>query len=96
MAAVKKPEKMSETTASGCSSEKDMLSENGEGTTMARPIVMPDEYTGEDWIDWITNFELCARINDWDDAAKTSFLAAKLKRQAHRQAQPVYRDLSRP
>ena len=71
-----------------------MLSENGEGTTMARPIVMPDEYTGEDWIDWITNFELCARINDWDDAAKTSFLAAKLKRQAHRQAQPVYRDLS--
>ncbi|CAB4043952.1 Hypothetical predicted protein, partial [Paramuricea clavata] len=57
---------------------------------MTRPIVMPDVYTGEDWIDWITNFELCARINEWDNKSKSAFLAVKLKKQAQR----VYRDLS--
>jgi hypothetical protein len=57
---------------------------------MTRPIVMPDVYTGEeDWIDWITNFELCARINEWDNELKTEFLAVKLKKRAQR----VYRDL---
>ena len=55
-----------------------------------RPIVMPDQYTGEeDWMDWIVHFELCARINDWDDEAKTDFLAVRLTKTA----QQVYRDL---
>ena len=44
----------------------------------------------EDWIDWITNFEVCARIKEWDNESKTAFLAVKLKKQAQR----VYRDLS--
>ena len=56
----------------------------------SRPVVLPDEYTGdEDWLDWLTHFELCAKINDWDDKSKTAFLAVRLKRSA----QQVYRDL---
>ena len=56
----------------------------------SRPVVLPDEYTGdEDWLDWLTHFELCAKINDWDDKLKTTFLAVRLKRSA----QQVYRDL---
>ena len=56
----------------------------------SRPVVLPDEYTGdEDWLDWLTHFELCAKINDWDDKSKTAFLAVRLKRLA----QQVYRDL---
>ena len=56
----------------------------------SRPVVLPDEYTGdEDWLHWQTRFELCAKINDWDDKLKTAFLAVRLKRSA----QQVYRDL---
>ena len=56
----------------------------------SQPVVLPDEYTGdEDWLDWLTHFELCAKINDWDDKSKTAFLAVRLKRSA----QQVYRDL---
>ena len=56
----------------------------------SRPVVLTDKYTGdEDWLDWLTHFELCAKINDWDDKLKTAFLAVRLKRSA----QQVYRDL---
>ena len=56
----------------------------------SRPIVMPDQYTGqEDWMDWIEHFELCARINDWNDETKTDFLAVRLTKAA----QQVYCDL---
>ena len=51
---------------------------------------MPDQYTGEEyWMDWIVHFELCARINDWDDETKTDFLTMRLTKAAHQ----VYRDL---
>ena len=46
----------------------------------SRPVVLPDEYTGdEDWLDWLTHFEPCAKINDWDDKLKTAFLAVRLR-----------------
>ena len=46
----------------GSSSEKAV---NQDVQSSSRPIVMPDQYTGEeDWMDWIMHFELCARIND--------------------------------
>ena len=65
------------------------ISDENEKNT-SRPVVLPDEYTGdEDWLDWLTHFELCAKINDWDDKSKTAFLAVRLKRSA----QQVYRDL---
>ena len=55
-----------------------------------KSLVMPDQYTGEeDWLDWITNFELCAKINEWDDESKATFLAVRMKSIA----QQVYRDL---
>ena len=71
----------------GSSSEKAV---NQDVQSSSRPIVMPDQYTGEeDWMDWIVHFELCARINDWDDETKTDFLAVRLTKAA----QQVYRDL---
>ena len=63
---------------------------NQDVQSSSRPIVRPDQYTGEeDWMDWIVHFELCARINDWDDETKTDFLALRLTKAA----QQVYRDL---
>ena len=56
----------------------------------SRPVELLDEYTGDDdWLEWLTHFELCAKINNWDDKSKTAFLVVRLKRSA----QQVYRDL---
>lgn len=67
-----------------------MAQEVPEPAKIARPLVMPDQYTGEEnWSDWLANFELCASINEWDDKTKASFLAVRLKKTA----QQVYRDI---
>ena len=58
--------------------------------TISQPVVLPDEYTrDEHWLDWVTHFELCAKINDWEDKSKTAFLVVRLKRSW----QQVYRGL---
>ena len=47
-----------------------------------KPIVMPEPYDGVSSLtleDWLTNFEICSRINGWTESQKCSFLAVKLR-----------------
>ena len=44
-----------------------------------RPVIKPDRYDGKSqWTSYITHFEMCARINGWDNNAKLQYLAVLL------------------
>lgn len=52
---------------------------------LKRPLVMPENFTGEDSVHWnhyIKSFEACAELNGWSNEIKCKFLAVKLKNQA--------------
>ena len=49
----------------------------------ARPLVLPEPFTGEgSWDQWIAHFENVAAVNAWDDAAKLLWLRARLTKRA--------------
>ena len=46
----------------------------------ARPSVMPEAYTGQgDWLEYLEYFNLCAAVNQWNDAQRAQFLAVRLR-----------------
>lgn len=52
----------------------------GDGFQNRKPVVMPDKYDGTGvWQDYITQFEMCAEINTWNDRQKATFLAVSLR-----------------
>ena len=46
-----------------------------------KPVVMPESYDGVSltFEDWLTNFEICCKINGWTESQRCSILAVKLK-----------------
>ena len=60
-----------------------MASDNeAQSSTMHRPIVMPESFSGgkeEDWGSWIKYFENCADINGWSNDIKSKFLQVRLR-----------------
>ena len=59
----------------------------------ARPVVIPELFSGEGsarWDDWINHFDRIADVNDWDDAKKKKWLPARLTGRAA----SVYKRLS--
>ena len=47
----------------------------------AKPLVIPELFSGEGnqrWDDWLDHFERVAKVNSWDDAAKLTWLPARL------------------
>ncbi|VDI48101.1 Hypothetical predicted protein [Mytilus galloprovincialis] len=59
------------------------MAENGDevqqGAKTKRPIVMPDVFTGDEWTDWLFQFESCSSLNDWNDGLKCKFIIVRLK-----------------
>ena len=47
----------------------------------SKPVVMPEPFDGTSLTleDWLTNFEICCKINGWSEQQKCSFLAVKLR-----------------
>ena len=46
-----------------------------------RPIVMPEAFVAlysEEWDSWISHFEDCAKLNEWNDARGAQFLAVRM------------------
>ena len=44
---------------------------------LARPVVMPDPFGGDEgqqFKDWLANFELCAGLNAWNEDTRRKFL----------------------
>lgn len=51
-------------------------------TSSIRPIVMPEAFSAagnEEWDSWLSHFEDCAVINEWNDARKAQFLAVRMR-----------------
>ena len=54
----------------------------------ARPIVLPEPYTGEgSWEEWTFHFENVAVVNGWDEAQKLQFLRVRLTGRAQKALQ---------
>ena len=54
----------------------------------ARPIVLPEPYTGEgSWEEWTFHFENVAVVNGWDEAQKLQFLKVRLTGRAQKALQ---------
>ena len=50
------------------------------GHSQRKPIVMPDKFDGTSvWQDYLTHFEICASINEWNDHQRATFLAVSLR-----------------
>lgn len=48
---------------------------------MARPVALPEIFTGEgnqSWTDWVDHFESVAEVNEWDGTAKKKWIRARL------------------
>ena len=60
--------------------------------TPARPIFMPETYTGvgREWTDWAAQFEMAADVNEWNAALKLKFMSLLLSGRARE----VYSGLS--
>ena len=51
-------------------------------TSSNRPIVMPEAFLAvenEEWDSWLSHFEDCAVINEWNHASKAQFLAFRMR-----------------
>lgn len=47
-----------------------------------RPIVMPESFAAldnEEWDSWISHFEDCSVLNEWNDERKAQFLAVRMR-----------------
>ena len=70
-----------------------------------RPIVMPESFAAldsEEWDSWISHFEDCAELNEWNEARRAQFLAVRMRGAALLQLQGLspgvrgnYTDLKR-
>ena len=70
-----------------------------------RPIVMPESFAAldsEEWDSWISHFEDCAELNEWNGARRAQFLAVRTRGAALLQLQSLspgvrgnYTDLKR-
>ena len=59
---------------------------------LARPVVMPDPFGGDEgqqFKDWLANFELCAGLNAWNEDTRRKFLIVRLRGTA----QEIYNSL---
>ncbi|XP_064415516.1 uncharacterized protein LOC135357514 [Latimeria chalumnae] len=59
---------------------------------LRQPIFMPEAYSGEgqEWGDWLEQFEMAAEINGWDEATRLKFIGLLLRGKARE----VYRSLT--
>ena len=65
-------------------------------TSSNRPIVMPEAFSAagnEEWDSWLSHFEDCAVINEWNDARKAQFLAVRMRGAALLQLQSLSPDV---
>ena len=47
-----------------------------------RPIVMPESFSAldnEEWDSWVSHFEDCAVLNEWNDERRARFLAVRMR-----------------
>lgn len=61
-----------------------------------RPVVMPEAFSAggnEEWDSWLSHFEDCAVINEWNDARKAQFLAVRMRGAALLQLQSLSPDV---
>ena len=57
-----------------------------------RPIVMPESFAAlnsKEWDSWISHFEDCAELNEWNDARRAQFLAVRMRGAALLQLQSL-------
>ena len=60
----------------------------------AKPIVLPDNFTGEaSWDDWMCHFENVTDVNGWDDDQKLKFLKVRLTGRAQKAFQHRNEDI---
>ena len=72
-----------ETTKETTSQDGGQTSQQRAVCMKERPVIKPDRYDGKgQWASYITHFEMCARINGWDNDAKLQYLAVLLTRTA--------------
>ena len=59
---------------------------------LARPVVIPDPFGGDEgqqFKDWLANFELCAGLNAWNEDTRRKFLIVRFRGTA----QEIYNNL---
>ena len=60
------------------------MQEEGERSVPARPVVLPETFTGEQNFDhWVSHFESVAAVNKWSDGEKLLWLRVRLTGKAH-------------
>ena len=60
----------------------------------AKPVVLPDTFTGEaSWDEWFCHFENVSDVNGWDDDQKLKFLKVRLMERAQKAFQHLNDDV---
>ena len=57
-------------------SEEHASENNSDHSALARPVVMPETFSGtgtERFRDWLNGFDMCSDINDWDTEMRRNF-----------------------
>ena len=65
-------------------------------TSSNRPIAMPEAFSAarkEEWDSWLSHFDDCAVINEWNDARKSQFLPVRMREAALLQLQSLSPDV---